>query len=101
MEASEGARAATGVPSTSTTPGSSVATPAPLSSSSVATWLESLLSSNAVDHAASTTALAQDQNLAQNRRLAVGAAIVEELRAAVYRETGFRCSAGIASNKAS
>ncbi|XP_048259861.1 DNA polymerase eta-like [Haliotis rufescens] len=34
-----------------------------------------------------------------NQRLAVGAVIVEEMRAAVYRETGFTCSAGIAHNK--
>ena len=32
-------------------------------------------------------------------RLAVGASIVEEMRAAVYNTTGFRCSAGIAHNK--
>ncbi|KAK3092357.1 hypothetical protein FSP39_001859 [Pinctada imbricata] len=32
-------------------------------------------------------------------RLAVGALISEEMRAAVYAETGFRCSAGIAHNK--
>jgi len=32
-------------------------------------------------------------------RLAVGAVIVEEMRAAVYRKTQFRCSAGIAHNK--
>ena len=36
-----------------------------------------------------------------NRRLAVGALIAEEMRAAVYSETGFRCSAGIAHNKVS
>ena len=36
-----------------------------------------------------------------NRRLAVGAVIAEEMRAAVYSETGFRCSAGIAHNKVS
>ena len=34
-----------------------------------------------------------------NKRLAVGAVIAEEMRAAVYSETGFRCSAGIAHNK--
>uniref|UniRef100_A0A0B6ZJQ7 DNA polymerase eta n=1 Tax=Arion vulgaris TaxID=1028688 RepID=A0A0B6ZJQ7_9EUPU len=32
-------------------------------------------------------------------RLAVAASIVEEMRAAVLKETGFTCSAGIASNK--
>ena len=36
-----------------------------------------------------------------NQRLAVAAQIVEEMRAAVYRDTGFRCSAGIAHNKVS
>ncbi|XP_013420442.1 DNA polymerase eta [Lingula anatina] len=35
----------------------------------------------------------------QDVRLAVGAVIAEEMRAAVYKETGFRCSAGIAHNK--
>jgi nucleotidyltransferase/DNA polymerase involved in DNA repair len=34
-----------------------------------------------------------------NKRLAVGAVIAEEMRAAVYSDTGFRCSAGIAHNK--
>ena len=34
-----------------------------------------------------------------NKRLAVGAIIAEEMRAAVYSDTGFRCSAGIAHNK--
>lgn len=34
-----------------------------------------------------------------DRRLAVGAVIAEEMRAAVYADTGFRCSAGIAHNK--
>ncbi|XP_073986587.1 DNA polymerase eta [Rhodnius prolixus] len=33
------------------------------------------------------------------QKLAVGAAIVEEIRRAVYKATGFRCSAGIAHNK--
>ncbi|XP_049866724.1 DNA polymerase eta [Pectinophora gossypiella] len=33
------------------------------------------------------------------RRLLVGAVIVSEIRAAVYEETGYRCSAGIAHNK--
>ena len=31
--------------------------------------------------------------------LALGAAIAEEMRASVYKKTGFRCSAGIAHNK--
>ncbi|KAI8486930.1 hypothetical protein Bbelb_354380 [Branchiostoma belcheri] len=34
-----------------------------------------------------------------DRRLAMGAAIAEEMRAAVERETGFHCSAGIGHNK--
>ncbi|ESO84458.1 hypothetical protein LOTGIDRAFT_222102 [Lottia gigantea] len=34
-----------------------------------------------------------------NIRLAITASIVEEMRAAVYSKTGFRCSAGIAHNK--
>ena len=37
----------------------------------------------------------------ENQRLAVAAQIVEEMRAAVYKDTGFRCSAGIAHNKVS
>lgn len=35
----------------------------------------------------------------QDKKLAIGAMISEEMRAAVYEETGFRCSAGIAHNK--
>ncbi len=35
----------------------------------------------------------------ENQRLAVAAQITEEMRAAVYRDTGFRCSAGIGHNK--
>ncbi|XP_039279390.1 DNA polymerase eta [Nilaparvata lugens] len=34
-----------------------------------------------------------------SKKLAFGACIVEEIRASVYRKTGFRCSAGIAHNK--
>ena len=34
-----------------------------------------------------------------DKQLAIGATIVEEMRAAVYEKTGFRCSAGIAHNK--
>lgn len=34
-----------------------------------------------------------------DERLAVGGVIVEEMRAAVFEQTGFRCSAGIAHNK--
>lgn len=33
------------------------------------------------------------------QRLAVAGIIVEEIRNSIYRETGFRCSAGIAQNK--
>jgi len=35
----------------------------------------------------------------ENVRLAVGAAIIEEMRAEVFKQTEFRCSAGIAHNK--
>ncbi|XP_064604058.1 DNA polymerase eta-like isoform X2 [Liolophura sinensis] len=35
----------------------------------------------------------------QQRALAMGAMVAEEMRAAVYAETGFRCSAGIGHNK--
>jgi len=35
----------------------------------------------------------------ENARLAIGAAIIEEMRAEVYKQTEFRCSAGIAHNK--
>jgi DNA polymerase eta len=34
-----------------------------------------------------------------DQKLLVGALIAEEMRAAVYKETGFSCSAGIALNK--
>lgn len=40
----------------------------------------------------------EDVNI-YDRRLAVGAVIAEEMRAAVFSKTGFRCSAGIAHNK--
>ncbi|KAL0106543.1 hypothetical protein PUN28_016321 [Cardiocondyla obscurior] len=33
------------------------------------------------------------------QRLAVAGAIVEEIRSSIYKETGFRCSAGISQNK--
>jgi nucleotidyltransferase/DNA polymerase involved in DNA repair len=36
-----------------------------------------------------------------DRRLCIGAAIVEELRAEILAKTQFRCSAGIAHNKVS
>ena len=36
---------------------------------------------------------------ADNFRLAVGGVIAEEMRAAVYEQTQFRCSAGVAHNK--
>ena len=41
----------------------------------------------------------EKDGLSDNTRLAVGAAIMEEMRKAVYDKTGFRCSAGIAHNK--
>ena len=44
-------------------------------------------------------ALDVDEVNSDNRRLAIGALIAEEMRAAVYTDTGFRCSAGIAHNK--
>ncbi|RLU16232.1 hypothetical protein DMN91_011992 [Ooceraea biroi] len=36
---------------------------------------------------------------ARAQKLAIAGVIVEEIRASIYRETGFRCSAGIAQNK--
>ncbi|XP_051771966.1 DNA polymerase eta isoform X1 [Ctenopharyngodon idella] len=48
-------------------------------------WLELLSSSS--------------QSVCAELRLAVGALIVEEMRAAVEQHTGFRCSAGISHNK--
>lgn len=39
-----------------------------------------------------------DQSL---HRLASAAALVEEMRSAVFEKTGFRCSAGISHNKVS
>lgn len=33
------------------------------------------------------------------KRMSVGAVIVEEMRAAIFRDTQFRCSAGISHNK--
>ncbi|KAF2897430.1 hypothetical protein ILUMI_08756, partial [Ignelater luminosus] len=38
-------------------------------------------------------------HIENNLRLTIGAVIVEEIRAAVYNETGYTCSAGIAHNK--
>ncbi|XP_070578564.1 DNA polymerase eta-like [Ptychodera flava] len=35
----------------------------------------------------------------EDKRLAIGGLIAEEMRAAVFQETGFRCSAGVAHNK--
>ncbi|GFN97064.1 DNA polymerase eta-like [Plakobranchus ocellatus] len=40
-----------------------------------------------------------DEGLECERRLAVAATMVEEMRAAVLKETGFTCSAGISHNK--
>ena len=42
-----------------------------------------------------------EETSAADRLLAVAAIIVEEMRAAVFEQTGFRCSAGIAHNKVS
>ncbi|XP_042895248.1 DNA polymerase eta [Parasteatoda tepidariorum] len=41
----------------------------------------------------------QEEHLYNDRMLAVAAVIVEEMRAAVFEKTGFRCSAGVAHNK--
>lgn len=35
----------------------------------------------------------------QAHKLAVAGTIVEEIRASIYKETGFKCSAGISQNK--
>lgn len=45
--------------------------------------------------------LQQAADSEQEKRLAVAAHLVEDIRAAVYAQTGFRCSAGIAHNKVS
>jgi len=36
----------------------------------------------------------------QAQRLAVAGVIVEEIRDSIYKETGYKCSAGISQNKA-
>ena len=41
----------------------------------------------------------QDDVHGIDMRLAIGALLTEELRAAILEETGFKCSAGIAHNK--
>ena len=41
----------------------------------------------------------EEDHLYNERMLAQTAVIVEEMRAAVYEKTGYRCSAGIAHNK--
>ena len=67
---------------------------------SVQQWLETLQSddedflndsSDVPDHKGSS--------FPPDLRLAMGAVIAEEMRAQVYADTGFRCSAGIAHNK--
>ncbi|KAK2164994.1 hypothetical protein LSH36_56g00017 [Paralvinella palmiformis] len=40
-----------------------------------------------------------DMQQQHDKKLAVGALITEQMRAAVYEQTGFRCSGGIAHNK--
>lgn len=40
-----------------------------------------------------------DEPTSPDLRLTVGAVIVEEMRAAIERKTGFQCSAGISHNK--
>ena len=42
-----------------------------------------------------------EETSAADQLLAVAAVIVEEMRAAIFEQTGFRCSAGIAHNKVS
>ncbi|KAG8197841.1 hypothetical protein JTE90_020118 [Oedothorax gibbosus] len=41
----------------------------------------------------------EEDHLYNDRMLATAAVVVEEIRATVYEETGYRCSAGIAHNK--
>lgn len=41
----------------------------------------------------------EEDHLYHDRMLAAAAVIVEEIRAAIFKETGFKCSAGIAHNK--
>ena len=40
-----------------------------------------------------------NDDLGYDRRLSIAAQITEDIRAAVYSDTGFRCSAGISHNK--
>ena len=40
-----------------------------------------------------------EETASADKMLAVAAVIVEEMRAAILRQTGFHCSAGIAHNK--
>lgn len=54
-------------------------------SQGVSDWIQLLPSNNSSDNA--------------DQKLLIGAVIAEEMRAAVCKETGFRCSAGIAHNK--
>ena len=49
-----------------------------------------------VDLAAWQAAVRDDENI---KRLAIGAIIASEMRAAVLKETQFTCSAGVAHNK--
>ena len=42
---------------------------------------------------------AGDEFNERNWKLGLAALLCEKMRAAVYEKTGFRCSAGIASNK--
>lgn len=43
--------------------------------------------------------LQTDNTTSPDLQLTVGAVIVEEMRAAIERQTGFQCSAGISHNK--
>lgn len=56
----------------------------------MSSWLSTLYGTNCDE---------LDDDTQHGRRLAVGASIIEEMRAAIYEKTGFRCSAGIAHNK--
>ena len=68
--------------------------------SAATTFLEGFMIDNGdsktVDFEAWRASVTDDEN---NRRLAVGAIIVSEMREAVLKETQFTCSAGVAHNK--
>ncbi|XP_039255290.2 DNA polymerase eta-like [Styela clava] len=43
--------------------------------------------------------ISSESSINENIRLVIAGAITEEIRAAVYHQTGFRCSAGVSHNK--